>query len=89
MVIFLGYFIIIIGLTALRGPWPSSEASASWSIQLLLLKISWQESFPGGVVSPHVQPPAILLMVSVRFVSLNRLVPILKRQDLTFCPCMT
>jgi hypothetical protein len=28
-------------------------------------------------------------MFSVRVVSLSRLVPILKRQDLAFCPCMT
>jgi hypothetical protein len=28
-------------------------------------------------------------MFSVRIVSLSRLVPILKRQDLAFCPCMT
>jgi hypothetical protein len=32
--------IIIIGSTALRGPWPSTEASGSGSIQLLLLQIS-------------------------------------------------
>jgi hypothetical protein len=31
--------IIIIGSTAQRGPWPSSEASASWSNRLLLLQI--------------------------------------------------
>jgi hypothetical protein len=48
--------IIIIGSTALRGPWPSSEASASWSIRLLLLHISWQQSFPGWVVSPTPNP---------------------------------
>jgi hypothetical protein len=35
-------FIIIIGSTALRGPWTSPEASASWSIRLLLLQVSWQ-----------------------------------------------
>jgi hypothetical protein len=35
-------FITIIGSAALRGPWPCSEASASWSIRLLLLQISWQ-----------------------------------------------
>jgi hypothetical protein len=52
--------IIIIGSTALRGPWPFSEASASWSIRLLLLQISWQESFPGRGCQPHAQPPAIL-----------------------------
>jgi hypothetical protein len=34
--------IILIGSTALRGPWPSSEASTSWSIRLLLVQISWQ-----------------------------------------------
>jgi hypothetical protein len=28
-------------------------------------------------------------MFSVRVVSLSRLVPILSRQDLVFCPCMT
>jgi hypothetical protein len=39
--------IVIIGSTALLGPWPSSEAFASWSIRLLLLQISWQECFPG------------------------------------------
>jgi hypothetical protein len=32
--------IIIIGSTALREPWPSSESSASRSIRLLLLQIS-------------------------------------------------
>jgi hypothetical protein len=52
--------IIIIGSTALRGPWSSSEASASWSIRLLLFQISWQESFPGWGCQPHAQPPAIL-----------------------------
>jgi hypothetical protein len=34
------YHIIITGSTALRGPWPSSEASVSLSIRLLLLQIS-------------------------------------------------
>jgi hypothetical protein len=52
--------IIIIGSTALPGPWPSSEASASGSIQLLLLQILWQESFPGWGCQPHAQHPAIL-----------------------------
>jgi hypothetical protein len=28
-------------------------------------------------------------MFSVRVISLSRLVPVLKRQDLAFCPCMT
>jgi hypothetical protein len=32
--------IIVIGSTVLRGPWPSSEASASEGIRLLLLQIS-------------------------------------------------
>jgi hypothetical protein len=50
------YFIIIFGSTALRGPWPSSEASASWSIRLLLLQISWQASFPAWACQPHAQP---------------------------------
>jgi hypothetical protein len=77
--------IIIIGSTALCGPWPSSEASASWSVQLLLLQISWQESFPGSGCEPHAQSPAI----SVWVVSLSWLVPVLKRQDLAFCSCMT
>jgi hypothetical protein len=48
--------IITIDSTALRGPWPSSETSASWSIRLLLLQIPWQESFQGGVVSPTPNP---------------------------------
>jgi hypothetical protein len=52
--------LIIIGSTALRGPWSSSEHSASWSIRLLLLHISWQEYFPGWGCQPHAQPPAIL-----------------------------
>jgi hypothetical protein len=39
-------------LTALRGPRPSSEASASWSIRLLLLQILWQEYFPGWGCHP-------------------------------------
>jgi hypothetical protein len=56
----LDVIVIIIGLTALCGPWSSSEASDSWSIQLLLLQISWQESFPGWGCQPHAQPPAIL-----------------------------
>jgi hypothetical protein len=57
---FLTAFIALItGSTALRGPWPSSEASASWSIRLLLLHISWQESFPGWGQF-HAQPPAVL-----------------------------
>jgi hypothetical protein len=82
--------IIIIGSTALRGPWPSSEASASLSIQLLLLQISWQVFSRVGLSAPRPTPdypggP----MFSVRFVSLSRLVPILKRQDLAFCTCMT
>jgi hypothetical protein len=64
--------------TALRGPWPSSEVSASWSIRLLLLQISWQESSPGGC-QPHAQPPAIL--EGRCFLS--------GRQDLAFCPCVT
>jgi hypothetical protein len=51
--------IIIIGSTALRGPWPSTEASDSWSIRLLLLQISWQESFPRWGFQPHTQPPDI------------------------------
>jgi hypothetical protein len=46
--------------------------------------------FQGGGVSPRPTPgypggP----MFSVRVVSLSWLVPILKRQDLAFCPCMT
>jgi type IV secretory pathway VirB2 component (pilin) len=52
--------IIVIGSTALYGPWPFSEASASWSVQLLLLQILWQESFPGWGFEPHAQFPAIL-----------------------------
>jgi hypothetical protein len=40
LVIIIIIIIIIIGSTALRGPWPSSEASASLRIQLLLLHIS-------------------------------------------------
>jgi hypothetical protein len=43
---------IVIGSTALRGPWSSSEASASWSIRLLLLQISWQ-IFPQWGCQPH------------------------------------
>jgi hypothetical protein len=83
--------IIITGSTALRGPWPSSEGSASWSIRLLLLDISRQESFPGWGCQPHAQPPGYPggPMFSVRVVSLSWLVPILKRQYLAFCPCMT
>jgi hypothetical protein len=53
------HWVIIIGSTALRGPWPSSEASASKSIWLLLLQIR-DESFPGWGFQPHAQPPAIL-----------------------------
>jgi hypothetical protein len=51
--------IIIIGSTALRGPWPCSEASVSWSIRLLLLQISWQVFYRLGC-QPHSQPPAIM-----------------------------
>jgi hypothetical protein len=52
--------IIIIGSTALRGLWPSSEASTNQSLRLLLLQISLQEYFPGWGYQPHVQPPDIL-----------------------------
>jgi hypothetical protein len=52
--------IIIMGSTALHGPRPSSEVSASWSVRLLLLQISWQESFPGWAFQTHAQPPSIL-----------------------------
>jgi hypothetical protein len=75
--IILFIIIIIIGLTALRGPWSSSETPASWSIPPLLLQISWQESFP---TPRYPRGP----MFSVRAVSLSWLVPILKRQDLAF-----
>jgi hypothetical protein len=82
--------IIIIGSTALHGPWASSEASDSWSIRLLFLHISWQESFPVWGCQPHAQPPAILEgRCFLSGLSLSRLVPISKRQDLAFCPCMT
>jgi hypothetical protein len=40
--------IIIIGSTALRGPWPSSEASASYCF----FRFRDKGLFPGGVVSP-------------------------------------
>jgi hypothetical protein len=40
IVIIIIIIIIIIDSTALRGSWPSSEASANGSIQLLLLQIS-------------------------------------------------
>jgi hypothetical protein len=45
-------YIIIIGSTALRGPWPSSEASVSWGIRLLLLQISWWVYSRTGLSAP-------------------------------------
>jgi hypothetical protein len=64
---------IVAGSTALRGPWSSLEASASWSIKLLLLQISRQESFRGWGCQPHAQPPGYPggPMFSVRVVSLT------------------
>jgi hypothetical protein len=81
--------VIIIGSTALRGPWSPSEDSASWSIRLLLLQTSWQEFSRVGLSVPRPNPgypggP----MFSVRVVCLTWLVPVLKRQDLAFWPCM-
>jgi hypothetical protein len=83
--------IIIIGSTALSGPWPSSEASASWSIPAIASSDIVTKIFSRvGLSAPHPTPgypggP----MFSVSVVSLSWLVPILKRQDLTFCPSMT
>jgi hypothetical protein len=47
--------IIIISSTALRGPWPSSEASASLSNRLLLLQIKWRVFSSVGLSAPRPQ----------------------------------
>jgi hypothetical protein len=70
--------IIIIGSTALRGPWPSSEAFCFYRFRDNFFSRLGSSAprptlgYPGGQV------------FSVRVVSLSRLV-----QDLAFCPCMT
>jgi hypothetical protein len=48
--------IIIICSTAVRGPWPSTEASASWSIQLLFLQILWWVFSRVGLSAPRPPP---------------------------------
>jgi hypothetical protein len=82
----LGVIIIIIGSTAYVGPGLPQKllpaevpaiASSDFFSTVGLSAPCPTPGYPGG------------RMFSVRVVSLSWLVPILKRQDLAFCPCMT
>jgi hypothetical protein len=85
-----GLFIIIIGLTALRGPLPSSEASASFHLAIASSDFMTTVFSRMGLSAPRPTPgypggP----MSSVGVVALSWLVPVLKHQELAFCPCIT
>jgi hypothetical protein len=82
--------IIIIGSTALRGPWPSSKDSASFHPAIASSDLVTRVFSRVGLSAPRPTPSyAGRPMFSVEVVSLSKLVSIIKRQDLGFCPCLT